>query len=98
MNTVHWKNNTYKNGEYNPSHSKAMVREKRKNIVPTLSQKEYRDDLYKFCIEKELVKDGFRLGRTSKAISSNIRGLITIIRKHGFDDEFFGKRKQIVGE
>lgn len=88
MNMVHCKNNRYKNGEYNPNHSKALVREKAESIAPSQAQKEYRDALYKFCIEKGIIKS-FPLGRTRQAINANIRAFISILRKHGLDDEFY---------
>ena len=89
MNTYHWKNNTYKNGEYHPDHSEAMAKEKR--IEPTIKQVEYRDALYKFCVQNGLVKEGFKMGRTNRGISSSINALKTIIRKNGLADEFFEK-------
>lgn len=90
MNTVHWRNNLYKNGEYHPDHSEAMAVEKAKDRkLPTLSQVKYRDALYRFCIQKGLIRDGFRLGRTNRDISSNIRTFITILKKNGCIEEFF---------
>ena len=90
MNGVHAKNNRYKNGEYNKHYAyRYEMSQSRKE--PTMSQIEYRDALYKFCIDKGLVRDSFRLGRTNREFSANIRALITILSKHGFADEFFGK-------
>ena len=90
MNTVHAKNNRYKNGEYNPDHSLHIAREKAKSIEPTRNQVEYRDALYKFCIQKGIVREGFTLRRTKQGISANIRALISIIGKNGLAGEFFG--------
>lgn len=94
MNTYLTKNNIYKNGEWHPCHSKAMAVEKSKSILPTKDAVEYRDALYKFCVEKGIVGDSFRLGRTKQAISANIRAFITILNKHGLADEFFKKEKE----
>lgn len=93
MNMVHWKNNLYKNGEYNPSVSRTMAQEKARSITPTAKQLLYRDALYDFCIQKGIVKEGFRLSRTKQGIHSNIRSLITILEKNGLAEEFFSKRK-----
>lgn len=93
MNTYHYKNNTYKNGWYRPDHSKAMEKEKAKSIEPTTKQEEYRDVLYKFCVQKGIVGDGFKMQRTNRGISANINALRTIIVKNGFADEFWGERK-----
>lgn len=93
MNTVHSRNNIYKNGEWHPCHSKAMAVEKAKNILPTKDAVKYRDDLYKFCAEKGLLRN-FPLGRTRKAITANIRAFITLLNKNGLADEFFKKEKE----
>lgn len=90
MNSVHARNNRYKNGEWNPSRATAIARAKASSIEPTQKQVQYRDDLYKFCIQKGLVGAGFKILRTKQGITSNIRALITILKKNGFDDEFFG--------
>ena len=94
MNTVHLKNNIYKNGEYDPHISSKIAKEKAKNKVPSISQAKYRDALYKFCVEKGIVGDSFRLGRTKQNISANINAMKTILRKHGLADEFFKKEKE----
>lgn len=94
MNEVQWKNNLYKNGWYAPSNSKAMILEKARNKTPSHKQIEYRDALYKFCCEKGLIRDGFRIYRTNRGISSNIQAFLTILRKNGFTDEFFSKRQE----
>lgn len=91
MNGVHAKNNRYKNGWYDPRYSPLIAKEKAKSIDPTQKQVQYRDALYKFCLQKGIVSDGFRLFRTRKGISSNIRALITILKKNSLCDEFFGK-------
>lgn len=91
MNSVHARNNRYKNGEYNPSRATAIAREKASSICPTQKQVQYRDALYKFCIQKGLVGAGFKIGRTRQAITSNIRAFITILKKNGLEDEFFQK-------
>lgn len=59
-----------------------------------MQQIEYRDALYKFCIDKGIVGDGFKTGRTNREISANIRAFITILSKHRFADEFFGKNHE----
>ena len=93
MNGVHAKNNRYKNGEYNKHFAdRYEMSQSRKD--PTMSQIEYRDALYKFCVNKGLVRDSFRIGRTNREISANIRAFITILSKHGFADEFFGKNHE----
>ena len=93
MNTVQFKNNLYKNGGFSPNHSEKMVKDKLRSIEPTLKQLEYRDNLYKYCVQKGLVRDGFRLMRTKQGIKANIYALISILRKNGLADEFFGERK-----
>ena len=93
MNTYLFKDNLFKNGEYGHNHSEAMAKEKRRSKVPTTAQAKYRDNLYKFCVEKGILRDGFPLGRTKCAMQSNIRALITIIKKNGLEEEFFGERK-----
>lgn len=90
MNGVHAKNNRYKNGEYNPSYSNQIVKEKAKSIDPTQKQVQFRDDLLNFCRQKGLMRDGFKIGRTRQGISSNIYALKTILKKNGLDGEFFG--------
>ncbi len=92
MNTVHAKHNRYKNGEYNPSHSKQIAQEKAESIEPTQKLMKYRDDLYKFCLQKGLLWDGFKVYRTKQGMKSNIWALISILRKNGLEDEFFGAK------
>lgn len=92
MNTVHAKNNRYKNGWYNPSYSNQIAKEKAESIEPSLKQVKYRDDLYKFCLQKGIVREGFRLGRTKQTIRSNIAAFQTIIRKNGLVDEFMNAK------
>ena len=93
MNQTHAKNNRYKNGEYNKHYAdRYEMSQSRKE--PTMSQIKYRDALYKFCINKGIVRDSFKLGRTNRGISANIRAFITILNKHGFADEFFGKNHE----
>ena len=94
MNTVHAKNNRYKNGEYNPHQSASMAKDKAKSIVPTLSQVKYRDDLYRFCVERKLISSSFKLGRTKQTISSNIRAFITVVKKHGLLEEALGEKSK----
>ena len=91
MNFTQYKNNRFKNGEYHPSYSVQIEREKASSIEPTQKQVQYRDDLHKFCIQKGIVKDSFKIRRTKQGISSDIRAFITILKKHGFEDEFFGR-------
>ena len=91
MNFVHWKNNTYKNGEYKPDHSIALVKERIRNIAPTVAQAKFRDDLLSFCKEKGLIREGFKIRRTEQGIRSNIQAFITILKKNGLDDEFFAR-------
>ena len=92
MNTYQKKDNIFKNGWYHPDHSKAMANEKKTSKVPTMKQVKYRDDLYNFCVQKGLLRDGFPLARTKQGITSNIRAFRTIIKKNGLEDEFFGER------
>ena len=91
MNTVHAKNNRYKNGEYNPDHSLHIAREKARSIEPYIKQLKYRDNLYEFCLQKGLMREDFKLRRTKQGISSAIRALITILEKNGLADEFFAE-------
>lgn len=93
MNTYQYKTNLVKNGEWQPNHSQAMVKEKGKSIEPTTKQAKYMDDLYNFCKQKGVIKEGFRLGRTKSGITSSINALITILNKNGLAEEFFGGRK-----
>lgn len=89
MNGIHAKNNLFRSGAYNPSYSIELAKEKAKDIVPRVAQAEFRDNLYKFCNEKGLIRDGFKMRRTKQGIASNIHALITIIKKNGLYDEFF---------
>jgi hypothetical protein len=89
MNTVQLKNNIYKNGEYERHISNRMAKEKAKAIEPTLAELKLRDALRKFCTEKGLIRDGFRIGRTKQGIRSNIHAFFTILEKNGLKDEFF---------
>ena len=95
MNSVHYKNNIYKNGEYAPSHSTQMENERKRSKVPGLKQVQYRDDLWKFCCEKKIVReDDFKIGRTKQAIQANIRQLMGVIRKHQMIDEFVNRSRE----
>lgn len=94
MNTFQFKNNTYKNGEYDPSYSKRMVKDNAKSIEPSVKQLEYRDALYKFCVQKGLVREGFKLGRTKQNMRANISALIGILRRNGLMDEFVNAKPQ----
>lgn len=98
MNRTQYKNNLYKNGEYNKHFSDRLEIAKGKKIEPSRSQLQYRDALYKFCVEKQVVRDGFRLGRTNREISANIQALITILKNHNLTDEFYQKQNQPVKE
>ena len=89
MNEVHAKNNLFRSGAYSPSYSRELAKEKAKDIVPSVAQTEFRDNLYKFCNEKGLIRNGFKMRRTKQGIASNIHALITIIKKNGLYDEFF---------
>ena len=89
MNGIHSKNNLFRSGAYNPSYSRELAQEKAKDIVPSVAQAEFRDNLYKFCNEKGLIRDGFKMRRAKQGIASNIHALITIIKKNGLYDEFF---------
>ena len=91
MNTFQVKNNIYKNGEYKPDNSKAMLKEKARDIVPTSKQVKYRNDLYDFCIQKGIVREGFSLFRTKQGITSNIRALLYIVKKNGLIEEFVAR-------
>lgn len=92
MNRIQSKNNLYKNGEYN-KHYADRFEMAQSSKEPTMSQLEYRDALYKFCLQKGVIRDGFPLGRTRLQIRSNIRAFITILEKNGLDKEFFEKHK-----
>ena len=93
MNQTHAKNNRYKNGEYN-KHYADRFEMAQSNKEPTMSQLEYRDALYKFCLEKGIIRDGFPLGRTRLQMRSNIKAFITILEKNGLAKEFFETHKQ----
>ena len=86
MNYTQAKNNIYRSGQYHPDHSRKL--QKDKATEPTGKQILYRNDLYKFCLEKGMVRDGFRLGRTNREISANINAFKTILHKNGMVDEF----------
>lgn len=88
MNNYLNKDNIYRNGEWNTNHSEAMVREKARSKVPSINQVKFRDDLYNFCMEKGILKEGFPLARTKHGMISNIRAFKTIIAKNGLVDEF----------
>lgn len=92
MNNVHAKNNRYKNGEYN-KHYADRFEMAQSNKEPTMSQIEYRDALYKFCLQKGVIREGFLTGRTRLQIRSNISALITILYKNGLADEFYETHK-----
>lgn len=92
MNQTQAKNNRYKNGEYNKHYAdRYEMMQSRKE--PTMPQMEYRDALYKFCLEKGVIRDGFPLGRTRLQIRSNINAFITILQKNGLEKEFFETKK-----
>ena len=92
MNEIHAKNNRYKNGEYNKHYAdRYEMAQSRKD--PTMSQVEYRDDLYKLCLGKGVIREGFLCGRTRMQIRSDISALITILRKNGLADEFYEAHK-----
>lgn len=88
MNGIHSRNNRYKNGEYN-KHYADRFEMSQSNKLPTVPQIEYRNALYKFCLHKGVIRDGFHLGRTRLQIRSNIRAFITILEKNGLAKEFF---------
>ena len=92
MNGIHSRNNRYKNGEYN-KHFADRYEMAQRNNEPTMSQIEYRDALYKFCLEKGVIREGFLCGRTRLQLRSNIKALITILNKNGLADEFYEKNK-----
>ena len=92
MNGTHSKNNRYKNGEYN-KHFADRYEMAQSRKEPTMSQIEYRDALYKFCLEKGVIREGFLCGRTRLQVRSNISALLTILRKNGLSDEFYEKHK-----
>ena len=94
MNQTHAKNNRYKNGEYNKHFADRYEMSQKKRIKdPTMSQVEYRDALYKFCLEKGVIRDGFLCGRTRTQIRSNISAFRTILYKNGLADEFYEAHK-----
>lgn len=89
-----YKNNLYRNGEWQPNTSEAMAKEKRRSQVPSYKQYKYRQDLYEFCLQRGLFqKGGFPLARTKSGIASNISAFMTIIKKNGLVDEFLEGRK-----
>ena len=88
MNSVEAKNNRYKAGNYHPSHSAKFAKDRATNIIPTTNAVEYRNALYKFGVANGIITKDFLLARTRKGISSNIRALISIIKKHGLMDEW----------
>ena len=94
MNEIHRKNNIYKNGEYK-IHFTDRVEIGKISKEPTMSQIEYRDALYKFCLQKGVIS-GFPLGKTRLRVRSNIRAFITILEKNGLAEEFFETSKQKV--
>ena len=92
MNGIHAKNNCYKNGEYNKHYAdRYEMAQSRKE--PTMPQIEYRDALYKFGLQKGVIREGFPCGRTRMQIRSNIRAFITILKKNGLEKEFFETNK-----
>ena len=92
MNEIHAKNNRYKNGEYNKHYANRYeMAQSRKE--PTMSQVEYRDALYKFCLAKCVIREGFLCGRTRTQVRSNISALRTILYKNGLADEFYEAHK-----
>ena len=93
MNQTHAKNNRYKNGEYNKHYADRFEMAQTKK-EPTMSQIEYRDALYEFCLHKGIIREGFPRGRTRMKIRSNISALITILYKNGLADEFYETHKQ----
>ena len=94
MNEVHAKNNRYKNGEYNKHYADRFEMAQSKK-APTMSQIEYRDALYNFCLQKGVISV-FPLGKTRLKVHSNIRAFITILNKNGLAEEFFETSKQKV--
>ena len=95
MNLIQTKNNIYRNGEYNPDHSRQIAKEKAESIVPTSKQVKYRDDLYDFCIQKGIVREGgISIRRTKQGINANIRALISILKKNGLAEEFFARNAE----
>lgn len=86
MNYIQSKNNIYRSGQYHPDHSRKLLKDT--GTMPTGKQILYRNALYDFCKEKGLMRDGFRLGRTNREISANIKAFRTILQKYGMVDEF----------
>ena len=81
MNRIQAKNNIYKNGEYAPSYSIMIAKEKARSVVPTQLQAKYRDDLRDFCVQKGIVRGNFATSKTKNGIHKDIRALLTILRK-----------------
>lgn len=92
MNYTQTKINIYRSGQYHPDHSRKLLKDI--GTEPTGKQILYRNDLYDFCKEKGLMRDGFRLGRTNRDIAANINAFKTIIQKHGMVDEFLERSKE----
>ena len=79
---------------YDANHSIQIVKQKAKSIEPSTKQLKYRNDLYRFCLQKGLVRKDFPLGRTKQDIKANIYAFNTILRKNGLADEFFAKTEE----
>ena len=92
MNDYLYKRNLYKNGVWQPDNSKAWAKDRAKDISPTKAQIQYRDSLYDFIAQKGLVRDGFKLGRTKKAVTANIYAFYTILRKNGLVEEYIANQ------
>ena len=91
LNTEQSIQNAIAHGLYKTDHVMAIVKEQSRSIEPSVSQVAYRDALYKFLLEKGVVREGFPLGRSKSGITSNIRAYWTLIRKHGLVDEWMGR-------
>lgn len=87
-NTEQTVQNMMAHGLYKADRVAAFAMDKAKSIEPSVAQVKYRDDLYKFIVEKGVARDNFKLGRTKQMISKDIRSFWTIISKHRLEDEW----------
>lgn len=88
MNTELKKQNMVAHGLYKADRVAAFAKDKATSIEPSVAQIKYRDELYKFVVEKGVAANNFKLGRTKKMIFKDINAFKTIIGKHGLWDEW----------
>jgi hypothetical protein len=61
---------------------------------PTDKQIQLHRDLVAFFKERGIPVGAFEKARNKADYSSKISGMITILKKHGLEAEFFGRRKK----